>query len=89
MFENEIAGHGGSASRKTWYARERGLAIPEIMLIAGTRIALGAGVGLLLADKLNDDQRKGGGWALIAIGALTSVPLVMSILNKPQIPHGT
>jgi hypothetical protein len=37
---------------------ERGLTIPEIMLIAGTRVALGAGIGLLIADRLNEDQRK-------------------------------
>ena len=32
--------------------------LPEIGLIAGTRGMLGAGVGLLLADKINDDRRK-------------------------------
>ncbi len=32
--------------------KERTLTIPEIMLIAGTRMALGVGIGLLLADKL-------------------------------------
>ena len=65
--------------------RERGLTIPEIMLIAGTRIALGAGIGLLLADKINDDQRRGAGWALVAVGALTSIPLVLGVLSKPQV----
>ena len=62
--------------------RERGLTIPEIMLIAGTRIALGAGVGLLIGDKLSRDARKGAGWALAAVGALSSVPIVMSVLGK-------
>jgi hypothetical protein len=51
--------------------RERTLTIPEIMLIAGTRAALGAGLGLLIADKLSPDTRKGTGWALLAVGALT------------------
>ncbi len=41
--------------------QERSLTIPEIMLIGGTRIALGAGLGLLLGDKLSDDARKGAG----------------------------
>ena len=49
---------------------ERGMTIPEIMLIAGTRVALGAGLGLLIADGLSRDSRKGAGWALLAIGAL-------------------
>ncbi len=65
--------------------QERSLTIPEIMLIGGTRIALGAGLGLLLGDKLSDDARKGAGWALLAIGALTTVPIVLNVLGKAQI----
>ena len=63
---------------------ERGLTIPEIMLIAGTRIALGVGIGLLLSDKFSDDERKGAGWALTAVGAITTIPLVINILKKPE-----
>jgi hypothetical protein len=65
--------------------KERGLTIPEIMLVAGTRMALGAGVGLLIGDKLSPDTRRGAGWALLTIGALSSVPILMSILGKPQL----
>ena len=64
---------------------ERGLTIPEIMVIAGTRAALGAGLGLLIADKLTRDTRKGAGWALLAVGVLSSVPIVMGVLGKPEI----
>src|SRR5437764_234719 len=38
--------------------RERNLTIPEIILIGGTRAALGAGLALLLSDRLNRDQRR-------------------------------
>jgi hypothetical protein len=65
--------------------RERGLTIPEIMLIGGTRVAFGVGVGLLLSDRLTDDRRRGAGWALLAVGALTTVPIVITLLNKPRI----
>ncbi len=65
--------------------RERGLTIPEIMLIGGTRVALGAGLGLLLADKFKKDERKGAGWALVAIGALTTIPIVLNVLTKPRL----
>ena len=65
---------------------ERGLTVPEIMLLGGTRVALGVGIGLLLSDRLNDDQRRGAGWALLAVGALTTIPLVINVLNKPQVP---
>lgn len=58
------------------------LTLPEIALIAGTRGMLGAGAGLLLADKLNDDERKAVGWTLLIIGALTTIPLAMNVLGK-------
>ena len=62
--------------------KERTLTMPEIMLIAGTRVALGVGIGLLLADKLNDDQRRGAGWALLGVGVLSTIPLVIHVLGK-------
>ena len=62
--------------------KERSLTIPELALIAGTRIALGVGIGLLLSDKLNEDNRKGAGWALLVVGVLTTIPLVMNVLGK-------
>ncbi len=61
---------------------EKGLTIPEIMLIAGTRVALGVGVGLLISDRLNEDQRKAAGWALLAVGVLTTIPIVRGVLAK-------
>ena len=63
--------------------KERVLTIPELILIAGTRVALGVGIGLLLADKLTDNERRAAGWALVGVGALTTVPLAMNILAKP------
>ena len=63
--------------------KERGVTVPELILIAGTRVALGVGVGLLMSGKLDRDARKGAGWALLALGALTTVPIVMGVLGKP------
>jgi hypothetical protein len=40
---------------------ERTLTIAEIILIAGTRVVLDTGIGLLLAGRLNKDQRKAAG----------------------------
>jgi len=65
--------------------RERSLTIPEIMLIGGTRVALGVGLGLLISDKLSRDARKGAGWALLALGVLSTVALVIDVLGKPQL----
>jgi len=67
------------------FVKERGLTIPEIMLIGGTRVALGAGLGLLLAGRLNDDQRKGAGLALALVGALTTIPIAINIIKKPEL----
>jgi hypothetical protein len=63
---------------------ERKLSGPEIALIAGTRVALGAGIGLLLANRLNEDQRKAAGIALALFGALTTIPLAVNVLCKPR-----
>ena len=43
--------------------KDRILTIPELILIAGTRVALGVGIGLLIADKLTDNERRAAGWA--------------------------
>jgi hypothetical protein len=62
---------------------ERAFTIPEIMLVAGTRVALG--IGLLLSDRLNNDQRKAAGWALLAVGVLTTIPIAANALSKPPV----
>ncbi len=62
---------------------KKNLTIPEIILIGGTRAALGVGVGLLMSDRLSRDARKAAGWALFAVGALTTIPIVAGILGKP------
>jgi hypothetical protein len=61
---------------------ERKLTIAEIILIAGTRVALGAGLGLLLSSKLNNDQRKAAGLALTLVGGLTTIPLALGVIGK-------
>jgi len=58
------------------------LTLSEIALIAGTRGMIGAGAGLLLADRLNDDQRKSSGWTLLIIGAISTIPLAIEVLDK-------
>ncbi len=56
--------------------------LPEIVLLVGTRAALGAGLGLLLADRLPESQRKAVGWTLFLVGAVTTVPLAFEFLGK-------
>jgi hypothetical protein len=66
--------------------KEKVLTIPELILIAGTRVALGVGIGLLIADKLTANERQAAGWALVAVGALTTVPLAMNVVGKSEAP---
>lgn len=72
---------------------ERKFTVAEIALLAVTRIALGAGIGLLLSTRLNNDQRKAAGWALALVGGLTTIPLAMDVIGKKnadeivQSPH--
>jgi hypothetical protein len=58
------------------------LRLPELGLIAGTRGLLGAGIGLLLADKLSDERRRSIGWTLVAVGALTTLPLALLVFGR-------
>ena len=58
------------------------LTIPEIGFIAGTRAALGAGLALLLADKLSASSRRAVGITLVAIGAATTIPAAMVLFGR-------
>ena len=58
-------------------------------MIAGTRAMLGAGVALLLADKLDLKQRQSTGWTLTAIGLLTTIPLILEVLGKLNVDRNT
>jgi hypothetical protein len=64
--------------------REIRIPLPEIGLIAGTLVALGVGIGLLVADGLSREQRQAAGWVLVAIGGLTTIPLVADVLSRQR-----
>jgi hypothetical protein len=55
---------------------------PEIGIFAATRAMLGAGVGLLVAEKLSEGQRKVIGRTLFLIGALSTIPLAKDIVRR-------
>jgi len=60
----------------------RTVSIPELGLIAGTRAALGAGIGLLLANQLSSEQRRAVGWTLLAVGVVTTFPLAAEVIFR-------
>jgi hypothetical protein len=56
--------------------------VPELGLIAATRGMLGAGIGLLLASKIPEQNRKKIGWPLLAVGAISTIPLAIDLIRK-------
>jgi len=62
--------------------RRLNLSLPELMFVAATRGALGAGLGLLLAGKLRRDRRRVIGLTLTAFGALTTIPAAIAIFRR-------
>lgn len=64
--------------------KETMLSIPEVALVASTRVALGGGLGLLLADRLSKEQRKAAGWALFLVGVATTIPLAMLVVGRKR-----
>jgi hypothetical protein len=59
--------------------------LPELALLAGTRVALGTGLGLLLAGTLNPAQRRAVGWSLFAVGVVSTIPLAIELLGKREV----
>jgi hypothetical protein len=64
--------------------RETQISLPELALVAGTRALLGAGIGLLLADRLPEDRRRAVGWTLLLVGAASTIPLAVDVLGNSR-----
>ena len=53
---------------------------PTLAFIVATRALLAAGVGLLVSEKLPPARRRAIGAMLIAVGAATTIPAVISLM---------
>jgi len=62
--------------------KETRLTMPQLSLIAGTRVVLGAGIALLFVDRLSERQQKVAGWTLFLAGAASTIPLVKLALDS-------
>lgn len=49
------------------------------MLLVGTRVALGIGIGLLVASRLEPRARTAAGVALLAVGIATTIPILLNV----------
>jgi hypothetical protein len=68
------------------------VSLPEVAFVAATRGMAGAGIGLLAAECFSTAQRRRAvGWTLLAIGALTTLPIAMTLVSRraPRILEGT
>ena len=66
--------------------RDVNVSIPEVFFVALTRGMAGAGIGLLAADCIKPVARKPIGWTLLAIGALTTLPIAATLLGRARRP---
>jgi hypothetical protein len=55
------------------------LSLPTFGFVVATRAMLGAGVALLVSDRLPAERRKKIGMVLAAIGAAATVPAVLAL----------
>ena len=60
------------------------LTLGQLAVIAGTRGMLGVGLGLLLADKLAPERRKGIGAVLVAAGVFSTLPLAIMVASRRE-----
>jgi len=65
---------------------ETQITLPELGVVAGTRAALGFGLGLLLAGRFSQEQRRAIGWTLVAVGAVTTIPLALEVFSHRTSP---
>jgi hypothetical protein len=67
--------------------------LPLDGLLVLTRTALGLGVGMLVADKINRPVRQATAIALVAVGALAAVPMLVKValerINRPESERGS
>ncbi len=71
--------------------KEATIALPRLALIAATRGMLGIGIGLLLSEKFARKSRASVGWALVAIGGLSTIPLLAGVAKRvrsAEAPNG-
>ena len=62
------------------------LTLPELGFIIATRALLGAGIALLVGQRLDASTRRAVGLTLAGVGALTTIPAAMVVFrNRRQL----
>jgi len=62
---------------------------PEIAFTIGTRATLGVGLGLLLANRISEDNRRAVGGTLLLAGVFAAAVLASALFGRPRPLHMT
>ena len=57
------------------------LSLPNFAFVVGTRVALAAGIGLLVSRRLPDNRRRVIGATLVAVGIATTIPAALAVMR--------
>ena len=60
------------------------ITIPEIARVTATRLALGVGLGLLLANRMTRGERRAIGSTLLLCGAFSAGVMAMELFGQPK-----
>ena len=60
------------------------LDLPTFGFVVMTRAILGVGLGLLIAGRLSDQQRRAVGRALVAVGVATTIPAAFAVFGRRE-----
>jgi hypothetical protein len=55
--------------------------LPTFGFVVMTRALLGMGIGLLIAGRLSDEQRRAVGLTLVGVGAATTIPAALAVFG--------
>jgi hypothetical protein len=58
------------------------LTLPQFLFVVGTRAMLGTGIGLLVSGRLRRRRRRYVGIALLAAGAVATVPSAFLVFRR-------
>jgi hypothetical protein len=59
--------------------KETRISLPELALVAITRVGLGFGIGLLTSGRMSRRQRRAVGISMVLVGAVTTIPLAIAV----------
>ncbi len=60
--------------------------LPTFGFVVMTRAMLGVGIGLLVAGRMAEEQRRAVGMTLLAVGIATTIPAALAVFSSGDRP---